>query len=667
MNKIKTFTDDFSNKECFIFYDNYKIIKLSYKTFIYYNHIRNNNNDKIYTNSVSIEYTNHTKDEYYKDYSNHNRIKNFNDKINNFIKNELYLIPEFCNSYAGNYEKLEITKRDCINTIILNKNLFCISHNVPIFAHEITYMFPQIYFFIKIKEYITDLTLVISYKTIYTDFILKIFDINNYILKQKNTLIINNGITYFSNNLTCNITKYMYKNFFNDMIVKNVLLSKKNLNLNLYPKKILFLRNKTNVVTGDCVLNTEDIINLCKSYNYVNIDQCKLPLEETIILVNNATNIICETGSSMLHLLWNINIKPIILVTRIIPYFNTLALLYNESNEYFKLTSDNSYTDIAKITNSDIVYNYHDLNYLKTLRMNNDNIMYLDGIDNALKKNELQLNNNKYKINISYNRCKIYNNLHLILYSNGKIYDDTKKKLIDTISNVTDRLIIIHDYNLDKIKKSSWFNKIEKLPQLQNINGYRDGYFNCWKPFITKEVYEKMNDDDILYYVDSSQHFQYGFNQNIDKLCNIVIKEKIIAGSIGNDIQNSYCCNNILVWNKILNNSDNKNLLNLPHVLNSWYILTKNDTNFKFIEDWIYYCIYTDDNFINPLITYHHTVDQSIFNILVHKYNFKVFYAPEIDHNTNKDRNIVNFILNNNNFKKKILDDYFINIKNYFI
>ena len=99
--------------------------------------------------------------------------------------------------------------------------------------------------------------------------------------------------------------------------------------------------------------------------------------------------------------------------------------------------------------------------------------------------------------------------------------------------------------------KSTWYNKIKDLPKINGCTS-RNGYYNCWKPFIVNEVYENMNVSDILYYVDSSRYFRYGFTENVDKLCDIVLKEGIIAGSVGCDVKNnsSRCCDNINIWNK---------------------------------------------------------------------------------------------------------------------
>lgn len=249
--------------------------------------------------------------------------------------------------------------------------------------------------------------------------------------------------------------------------------------------------------------------------------------------------------------------------------------------------------------------------------------------------------------------------IHLVLYSNNEPYNTTKRITIESITKYTKKPIIIHDYNLESIKLLDWFQNIKDLPSIHK-DGRRDGYYNCWKAFITKDVYDMMNNDDILYYVDSSQYFISGFTENIDKLCDIVNEKGFIAGSVSNDVTNNTinCCNNLSIWNKIIQNNDNNNYLEKMHVLNSWFILKKLEKNNQFINDWVYYSIYKDDELHEPLVTYHHTADQSIFNILVIKYNLFVFYHENIIHNDNKNKNLVLNIINNTNNA----NDYFIHL-----
>jgi hypothetical protein len=242
--------------------------------------------------------------------------------------------------------------------------------------------------------------------------------------------------------------------------------------------------------------------------------------------------------------------------------------------------------------------------------------------------------------------------IHLVLYSNNEPFDTTKRVTIDSIHKYTQKHVIIHDYNLEKIKQEKWFNYIKDLPSIHK-NGRRDGYYNSWKAFITKDVYDCMNDDDILYYVDSSQYFCTGFTENIDKLCDIANKKLCVAGSVGDDVKNNTinCCDNIMIWNKIIPDKDNTEHLNKQHVLNSWFLIKKCESNNDFINNWVYFSYYTDSEFIDPLVTYHHTADQSIFNILVIKHNMTVFYDKDITHANNKNKNTVLNIINNQDYK----------------
>lgn len=238
--------------------------------------------------------------------------------------------------------------------------------------------------------------------------------------------------------------------------------------------------------------------------------------------------------------------------------------------------------------------------------------------------------------------------IHLVLYSNNEPYDTTKRLTIESIHKYTQKQVIIHDYNLEKIKQKEWFQYIKDLPSIHN-HGRRDGYYNSWKAFITKDVYEEMKDGDILYYVDSSRYFIAGFNENVDKLCDIVNEKLCIAGSIGSDVRNNSfrCCDDIMVWNKIIPHKDNNEHLSKPHVLNSWFLFKKCDSNNIFINEWVYFSYYMDNDAKYPLVTYHHTADQSIFNILVLKHKMPVFYHKNIGHDINKNKNAVLNIINN--------------------
>jgi hypothetical protein len=249
--------------------------------------------------------------------------------------------------------------------------------------------------------------------------------------------------------------------------------------------------------------------------------------------------------------------------------------------------------------------------------------------------------------------------IHLILYSNNEPFDTTKKLCIESIQSKSTAEVVIHDYNLEKIKIKEWFSQIKDLPHT-NFLGRRDGYYNSWKAFIVKEVYELMDTDDILYYTDCSQYFREGFTENIDKICYLTNKIGFIAGSIGDDVLNNThkCCDNIDIWNIINPGINNTIYLNKNHILNSSFSMKKNNINALFLNEWVYYTVYKDNNIIYPIVTYHHTADQSIFNILVYKYKLNVFYYDNYPLSLMKDKNLILKLINNDKF----INSYLVNI-----
>lgn len=232
--------------------------------------------------------------------------------------------------------------------------------------------------------------------------------------------------------------------------------------------------------------------------------------------------------------------------------------------------------------------------------------------------------------------------VHLVLYSNNEPYDTTKSRIKASVGSFTEKKVVVHDFNLEKIKGREWFRHLQGLPAVPARPGRRDGYYNCWKALIVQDVYAEMPEGDLLYYVDCSSYFPTGFTENMDALCDLAFARARVAGSVGADIANNsiHCCDDLMVWNKIISGADNAPHLGKMHVLNSWFLFTKCAANDGFIQDWAHFSVYTDADAVYPLAVYHHTGDQSIFNILVVKYDFPVFFHPSHSHADNKNKNL---------------------------
>lgn len=366
--------------ENYILMENFKVVKLTQNTFIYQSHIRNESND-IYINSVTVESVNHTKDYIYIPHcqGNYELLNNMYHNIHNTIKKDLYLTSSL---YCMDFDKLIHTTFN--NSITINKTVFFCPHNCKAFAHTISYFYSIICIYYILTKYIPDILLIITYESEYTKFLLDTLNIKNYMVINTEDRIINEGTTYFAGELSINMSENMINLFFYDIIVKNTLRNPINAD---FPKKILFLRNSSNIVSPGLLSNREEIVNIANKYEYVDIDQTKLSLHETIHLINNATHIILEAGGALLHLLWSKNIKSIILNYKPV-YWDTYAYLCEHANEILKLTSNNLFVDIIKSKKTKVIYNDYD--YIKTGIISDNCYTFTNIIDfqNAIEEND---------------------------------------------------------------------------------------------------------------------------------------------------------------------------------------------------------------------------------------------------------------------------------------
>lgn len=241
--------------------------------------------------------------------------------------------------------------------------------------------------------------------------------------------------------------------------------------------------------------------------------------------------------------------------------------------------------------------------------------------------------------------------IHYITYAEGNSrvtglpYSDTQKLLVNSIKSQTKRNVKLYTYNLEEIKKKNWWNEIKDYT-LNYPEPYinRDGLYCAYKVFPALDLIEEINDGDFIYYTDSSAYFREPFTENIDRLFDYAESSGHVCGSAGNDFKhNSFeCCDKVDVWATIWPDFP-FSIINKPHILASWYVFQKNKQSIQFIKDWAKFFTFKLNNM--PLCTYHHTVDQSIFNILAYKNNMKVFFN-NTHHDHNKNANNVHRQLN---------------------
>ena len=248
--------------------------------------------------------------------------------------------------------------------------------------------------------------------------------------------------------------------------------------------------------------------------------------------------------------------------------------------------------------------------------------------------------------------------IHLITYAtgvssfNGWGYKLTQNYLVNTIQSKTSKEVVFHTHNLNSIKSKPWFKYIKDFPNIpvSKTNKWwsRDGYWCTWKAFLCQEVFEQMGENDLIYFVDSSQHFREGFNENLDMFFDYVLNTESVFGPAGSNCSHNdeQCLTNIKVWETIWPESIRfmPRILHYPHVMACWLVLKKDSITKYILDQWVNIIKNVKLN-NRPIFSFHHTPEQGILNILIYQHNLKIFFT-NFDYNQSRNHNLVHKFIN---------------------
>jgi hypothetical protein len=250
--------------------------------------------------------------------------------------------------------------------------------------------------------------------------------------------------------------------------------------------------------------------------------------------------------------------------------------------------------------------------------------LVFDSFDNISEKIELIKKQFKFK-NEKKNKC-IKN--FFTFGAGPQKYIDMGNKLTTSAKN-TNLFNQVNFYTDKDLKDDTEFwNKHGKFIE-NNKRGY--GYW-IWKPYLIKKTIDKMNDGDILLYLDSDSSINVDKKENIEKIFEIV-KTDLILGTINNGKHGSeitWCKKDLLLKIKLLNWQ--LYLAQRQSGLNFFYVCDKVR---KLVNEW--YEISCDYHMIddspsiskNYRVFWEHRHDQSVFSVLTKKYrifsSYKIF------------------------------------------
>jgi hypothetical protein len=210
--------------------------------------------------------------------------------------------------------------------------------------------------------------------------------------------------------------------------------------------------------------------------------------------------------------------------------------------------------------------------------------------------------------------------LYFLVY-NDNTHSKYLNKLLESIKiyGKEFQIIIFDKKDID----SEFINKNKLI-----LNCSRGGGYWLWKPYIINETLKKINENDIIFYLDS----KYYFIKNFTNLYSEYMKNNNILVWKNKPNEPIYYTKN---WCKmdVINKYNMFNYVFNENAIESWagaIIIKKTTETIKYIQEWLEMCcIYEDitdtpSKIKNSDLFIDHRHDQSLLNIILHKYNIEM-------------------------------------------
>jgi hypothetical protein len=172
-------------------------------------------------------------------------------------------------------------------------------------------------------------------------------------------------------------------------------------------------------------------------------------------------------------------------------------------------------------------------------------------------------------------------------------------------------------YSLDSISEE--FRKENSFI----LNQKKGGGYWLWKPYIIQDALSKLDDGDVVVYADSVSTFINSFKPVIDECAEGI-------GVLGFELE-SHHTNSIWTKGDCFFHMKADDYKDLPQIMASFVVMTKNEFSFKFLENWLGFCrwdlVITDapsflqDDFEDFK---DHRHDQSIFSLCGRRYGIDI-------------------------------------------
>lgn len=207
------------------------------------------------------------------------------------------------------------------------------------------------------------------------------------------------------------------------------------------------------------------------------------------------------------------------------------------------------------------------------------------------------------------------------LFYNDNSHSNHLEKLLETIITYGKEFkIVVFDKNsIDE----NFFEKNKSI-----LNSGRGGGYWLWKPYIINETLKKINDNDMLFYIDT----KYYFIEDFTKLYSEHMKNNdlLVWKNKPNEpvfYMKNYCKMDVINKYNMFDKVFNKN------AEDCWagaLVIKKNVNTIKYIQEWLDMCCIYENITDSPSkqgnssLFIDHRHDQSLLSVVLHKYNIEM-------------------------------------------
>jgi hypothetical protein len=219
--------------------------------------------------------------------------------------------------------------------------------------------------------------------------------------------------------------------------------------------------------------------------------------------------------------------------------------------------------------------------------------------------------------------------IYFITYSDEKFKDQQ-----NNLDLHAEKFFNLNSYNREWLVTTNFYKENKEILDLPRGGGYW-----LWKPFIILDTLNKMNDNDLLFYLDSGDKFSDGLSQFLNNyFSNNDIDSLLTFG--GQNKQKWYTKRDTF----ILMDCDTKEYHNHLQLEAGIICLKKTDKIVKLVSEWLNYC--SNPNIITDI---ENITGPNLHGFKDHRHDQSVLTNLAIKHNLNINRLLRNFITCNVN------------------